>query len=42
LHIRKHGNFIKIFLHGKNGFVEIFKNLARYYRSESNFVELPK
>jgi len=31
-------NFI---IHGKNGFAEVSKNLARY-RFDNNFVELPK
>jgi len=41
-------NILKIYksnkfkcLHGKNSFVEVSKNLARY-RSENNFVELSK
>jgi len=36
LQIKK--NFI---IHGKNGFAEVSKNLTRY-RSDDNFVELPK
>jgi len=32
---------INLFECGKNGFVEVFKNLARY-RSENNFVRLSK